>query len=104
MARAIIHNGKYRTIDDAKSAINRYFAERFTTARRRFALFAPYLFPAFRGYFLKWSLKFPGPTRHSRQFCCIWRMSDLRITSEVPGPRLTVSTGMNCCVLMRPIF
>jgi len=28
MARAIIHNSDYKTIDDAKSAINRYFAER----------------------------------------------------------------------------
>jgi hypothetical protein len=31
----------------------------------------------------------------SRRFCYIWRMSDLRLTSEVPGPRLTVSTSVS---------
>ena len=28
MARAIIHNSDYQTLDDAKTAINRYFEER----------------------------------------------------------------------------
>ena len=28
MARAIIHNSDYKTLDDAKAAVDRYFAER----------------------------------------------------------------------------
>ena len=28
MARAIIHNSDYKSVDDAKTAIDRYFAER----------------------------------------------------------------------------
>jgi hypothetical protein len=28
MARAIIHNSNYKTLDDAKAAIDRYFADR----------------------------------------------------------------------------
>jgi hypothetical protein len=30
MARAVIHNSDYKTTDDAKAAINRYFEERNT--------------------------------------------------------------------------
>ncbi len=28
MARAIIHNSDYKTLDDAKAAVDRYFADR----------------------------------------------------------------------------
>jgi hypothetical protein len=34
MARAIIHNSDYKTADDAKTAINRYFEERNTHFKR----------------------------------------------------------------------